>query len=260
MAGKTGSLRSWGAGAIAQLLNLIPRRPLCVDAERSALARRNLHTIQSGTLGYRYNNVPCLKNPFDLALYTMLVGQLRPTTIVEIGSAAGGSALWFAAQARALRLECKVLSVDIAKVTTVSDPDVEFLDGDIHNLDATPLPAVLSIHTGPLLVIEDGPHTYAGTLAALRFFDRYLQPGDYIVVEDGIAKDLGYRWLRNGPNRAVRQFLANCDNRYVVDRSYCDFYGRNVTWNPNGYLRRVDPNAAGAHPRTAVGGGMDPGS
>jgi len=244
MTGRTGSLRAWGAGVMARSVRWIPRRPMRLDPERSALARRNLRTIQAGTLGYHYNNVPCLKNPFDLALYTMLLGQLRPTTIVEVGSAAGGSALWFAAQARAQRLECRVLSVDINKVTTVSDPDVEFIGGDIHHLNDTPLPAMLSNRTGPLLVIEDGPHTYAGTLAALRFFDRYLQPGDYIVVEDGIAKDLGYRSLRNGPNRAVRRFLSDHGDRYTVDRSYCDFYGRNVTWNPNGYLRRTGTGSA----------------
>lgn len=240
--GDTASFMSRMTRLVGRSRSWIPRRPVRLDPERSALARRNLRTIQTGTLGYHYNNVPCLKNPFDLALYTMLLGQLRPTTIVEIGSAAGGSALWFAAQARALHLECAVLSVDINKVTTVSDPDVTFLGGDIHHLDTSALPAMLGSRTGPLLVIEDGPHTFGGSLAALRFFDDYLQPGDYIVIEDGIAKDLGYRHLRNGPNRAVRQFLSDHGDRYTVDRSYCDFFGRNITWNPNGYLRRITPD------------------
>jgi cephalosporin hydroxylase len=246
--------------AFRRAVNWRPRLPVQLDADRSALRRSDLRSIQSGTLRYTFRDVPCLKNPFDLALYTMLLNQLRPTTIVEVGSASGGSALWFASQARGLGLACRVLSVDIDPVTAVSDPDVVFVEGDVHDLSDTDLPSLLKDHTGPLLVIEDGPHTFSGSLAALQFFDGYTQPGDYIVVEDGIANDLGYRHLHNGPNRAVRQFLANCDNRYVVDRHYCDFYGRNVTWNPNGYLRRVDPNAAGTHPRTVIGGGMGPGS
>ncbi len=96
--------------------------------------------------------------------------------------------------------------MDIASVTTVSDLMWSSLMATSTTL-TPPLPAVLSIHTGPLLVIEDGPHTYCRDPRCAAIFDRYLQPGDYIVVEDGIAKDLGYRWLRNGPNRAVRQFL-----------------------------------------------------
>ncbi len=89
MAGKTGSLRSWGAGAIAQLLNLIPRRPLCVDAERSALARCNLHTHPERHPWIPLQQRSRLKNPSDLALYTMLIGQLRPTTIVRSGRPQG---------------------------------------------------------------------------------------------------------------------------------------------------------------------------
>jgi cephalosporin hydroxylase len=46
------------------------------------------------------------------------MGHLRPTAIVEAGSASGGSALWFAAQARGLGLTCRVLSVDIDPVTS----------------------------------------------------------------------------------------------------------------------------------------------
>jgi cephalosporin hydroxylase len=228
----------WGAAAWR------PRLPVRCDPYRSALGRRTLQSIQSGTLRYTFKDVPCLKNPFDLALYTMLLAQVRPTTIVEVGSAAGGSALWFATQARGLGLDCRVLSVDITPVTTVNDPDVVFLDGDINNLADSALPGLLADRTGQLLVIEDGPHPFSGCLAALRFFDTHTRPGDYVVVEDGIAKDLGYRHLRNGPERAVGQFLSDCDNRYVIDRHYCDFYGRNVTWNPNGYLRRVGPSAA----------------
>ena len=27
--------------------------------------------------------------------------------------------------------------------------------------------------------------------------------------------------------------------RYEIDRTFCDYYGRNVTWNVDGYLRRI---------------------
>ena len=42
-----------------------------------------------------------------------------------------------------------------------------------------------------------------------------------------------------GPLRAIRDFLARSGGRFEVDRSLCDYFGHNVTWNVDGYLRRV---------------------
>ena len=82
-------------------------------------------------------------------------------------------------------------------------------------------------------------HTFEGCLNALRFFDGYLRSGEFIIIEDGILRDLGLKSLDNGPNRAIAEFLGANADRYVVDRTYCDFFGHNVTWNTNGYLRRL---------------------
>ena len=85
-------------------------------------------------------------------------------------------------------------------------------------------------------MIEDGPHTFEGSLSALNFFDQHMQSGEYIIVEDGVLEDLRYRELKNGPKRAIKEFLATRPDNYRIDREYCDFYGHNVTWNINGYL------------------------
>jgi cephalosporin hydroxylase len=42
-----------------------------------------------------------------------------------------------------------------------------------------------------------------------------------------------------GPLRAIHEFLARAGDRYEVDRTLCDYYGTNVTWNVDGYLRRT---------------------
>lgn len=63
-----------------------------------------------------------------------------------------------------------------------------------------------------------------------------------MVVEDGNVRDLGtrvYRAYKNGPNRAISEFLSRYPTSWVVDREICDFYGTNVTWNTNGYLKKV---------------------
>ena len=216
-----------------------PRWPQALDRQRSAIPLRLLRSVQVATFAYSYRGVACFKNPFDLALYTLLIGRVRPATLVEIGSAAGGSALWFADQCRAHGLETTVISVDIRVPRRVDDPAVQFIEGDVHALEQSRLPELLARCDRPLLVIEDGPHTFEGCTAALQFFHRYMQSGEYLIIEDGILRDLGYRELRSGPTRAIKAFLKHHADDYVVDREMCDFFGRNVTWNPNGYLRRT---------------------
>jgi cephalosporin hydroxylase len=214
----------------------IPLLPRFLNPERSALSYRSLDKIQRATFQYSYKGRACWKSPFDLALYVRLVEQVRPGTIVEVGSFHGGSALWFAAQSRALGLDTQIISLDINPVDCDVDANVRFIQGDIHRLDESELPSILTTCPRPLLVIEDGPHTYAGSLSALKFFDSYLMSGEYIVIEDGILADLRLRELENGPNRAIKEFLSEQQNAYRVDRDFCDFYGHNVTWNTNGYI------------------------
>jgi cephalosporin hydroxylase len=36
----------------------------------------------------------------------------------------------------------------------------------------------------------------------------------------------------------VAAFLDDTGDRYRIDEALCDFYGRNVTYAPNGWLRR----------------------
>ena len=51
--------------------------------------------------------------------------------------------------------------------------------------------------------------------------------------------DQGYaERFDGGPKQAIDEFLAErCE--FEVDRRYCDFVGRNVTYNVDGFLRRV---------------------
>ena len=212
-----------------------------LDARSSAIPNRFLHQIQEAIMNrYHFDGTPLLKNPFDLALYMQLISEVRPRTIIEIGSAMGGSGKWFASQLRGLGIDGRVHSYDVSPVTGIEQRELEFKYGDIYRLHESDLGSVLEKCERPLLVVEDGPHTYAGCISALRFFEPYLQEGDYFVVEDGNLGELGYLELENGPRRAIKEFLSTTDNM-EIDYKYCDFYGRNATWNHDGYLRVVAP-------------------
>ena len=198
-----------------------------------------LETVQSGSFRFSWRGIQMVKNPFDFALYSMLLSDLRPRTVIELGSHLGGSALWLADQVNAMELDAEVHSFDLRKAT-LRDFDLvnlHFHQGDASNLEGS----VFEGWVHPWLVIDDASHCAPDVLAALEFFHCLLQPGDFVVVEDGIADtQLGMQSaLLGGPSKALREFLGAHPSEYEIDRHYCDFWGPNVTWNPDGYLRRL---------------------
>jgi len=189
-----------------------------------------------------YRGVRFLKSPFDIGLYLQLLSKLRPRTIIEIGCRFGGSALWFADMMATHGVTPRVITVDIDPQVPYDDPRIRVLVGDAGNLGACLSAELLASLPKPWLVIEDSSHLYRHSLAVLEFFHPLLQSGDYIVVEDGVIADLPgehYAGYENGPNRAVADFLAREGAQYRLDMELCDFYGRNTTYNPNGWLQRL---------------------
>ncbi|HWW02252.1 MAG TPA: CmcI family methyltransferase [Candidatus Acidoferrum sp.] len=207
---------------------------------RSSLPRTLLLTVQRAHLHYRYRDVPLIKNPFDLALYQRLLWELKPLTIIEVGSKHGGSALWMADLLNNFGIEGHIYSVDIVKVEAVSHPRVTFLEGDGRALGDTLRREFLESLPRPWLVVEDADHEYETSSAVLSFFHPWLRPGEYIVVEDGILSDLLEDPQCNcGPHRALKEFLARHRRDYDIDSGYCDYFGHNVTWCTNGFLKKV---------------------
>jgi len=89
------------------------------------------------------------------------------------------------------------------------------------------------------MVVEDSSHLAGTAKAVLDSFDPWVRSGEYIVIDDGILSDMRVAHLYDGgPLRAIEAFLLETADRYEVDRTLCDYFGTNVTWNVNGYLRR----------------------
>jgi cephalosporin hydroxylase len=198
--------------------------------------------ITQGLVDYRYRDIPMEKHPIEMALYTRLLWELKPRSIIEIGTKAGGSATWFSDQLRIFGIDGQVVSVDLYPPPRSKRlPDsVSLLRGDANDLAPTLTPDFLKMLPRPWLVVEDASHKYDATLAVLRFFDPLMKSGEYIVIEDGTVTEMGLdARFDGGPLRAISDFLRERGSDYTVDTRYCDQYGRNVTGNPNGYLRRV---------------------
>jgi cephalosporin hydroxylase len=194
-------------------------------------------------MSYSYKGVPTYKNPFDIALYQLLLWEQKPRTLIEIGSKWGGSALWFSDILRTYGVDYAIHSVDTSPPQGREFPGVFFHRGDGRRLGETLSTDLLERMHRPLMVIDDADHRPATTLKVLRFFDRWLLPGEYIVIEDSIVDDMYDQEfidkLEGGPRPAIADFLAERGGDYEIDTRLCDFFGPNVTWNVNGYLRRT---------------------
>lgn len=213
--------------------------PTAQRSWHTSLPRPTLLTMQQSLHNYHYRGVPMLKNPFDTALYPQLLWKLKPRTVFEIGSKSGGSALWMGDMVESFHLDTHIHSLDIVRVTDVSHPRVTFWEGDGRALEKSFSPDFLQNQPRPWLVIEDADHTYETSSAVLKFFDPWLKPEEYIVVEDGIISDLvDDPECNSGPHRALKEFLSKHSDAYEIDGEYCDFFGYNMTWCTNGFLRK----------------------
>jgi cephalosporin hydroxylase len=168
-----------------------------------------------------------------------LFWQVKPRSVIEIGSYLGASALWYADMMRLFDIAGTVISVDVKPPLPPEPRDnVSYIFGDANTLGASLTPEKLAGLERPLLVIEDASHAAETTLAVLEFFAGVLRSGEYIVIEDALVSDLGVaHHFNGGPGLAISRFLA-AHSDFEIDASFCDHYGHNYTGNPNGYLRR----------------------
>jgi cephalosporin hydroxylase len=179
-----------------------------------------------GPSSMHWRGVPMKKDPFDLALYPLLLWELRPATIIELGAYRGGSALWMADLLELFRIEGRVYSYDIDVDRICARHErVTFARADSNDLGSFDIERLRSL-PHPWLVLED---THCNIYELLKFFDGFLATGDYVVVEDTIDARF---------HRQLRRFALEAGDRYMVDTRYADMFGYNVTWNVNGFLRR----------------------
>ena len=186
-------------------------------------------TLPTGTAS-NYKGLMRIKTPFDIVLYGNLVWELRPRTILEFGSLQGGGALWYADLLDAQAVEGgEVHSFDL--MDKCVSPRAKHARLSFHHVDLFKLetldPKLLARLPHPWLVIDD---SHVNVLAVLRHVDRFVEVGDYYVLEDlGLAPGIQF----------VEGLQQACQLGYAIDTDYTDAFGYNVTAAPNGWLRKM---------------------
>ncbi|HEX5036321.1 MAG TPA: CmcI family methyltransferase [bacterium] len=178
-----------------------------------------------------YKGLINLKPATDLVLYSNLIWELRPKTILEFGSLQGGSALWFADQLDALcGGQGEVHSFELCYKCIhprASHPRLRFHEADMRDLSTLKREFLESLPR-PWLVIDDCHENLENVVP---FMASLMQEGDYFVIEDAFS---------NPTPEIIGKATEAIDGLgFLVDTKYTDAYGMNVTCAPNGWLVKI---------------------
>tara|TARA_Y100001968_G_scaffold333672_1_gene398230 strand:- start:2820 stop:4289 length:1470 start_codon:yes stop_codon:yes gene_type:complete len=154
------------------------------------------------------------KTANDISIYTMILNEIKPEIIIELGSGSGGSAIWMADISRALGFKPHIFSYDINK-PDLEYEGIDFIEFDINKLDINEgFPLLNSLNNKRKLIIEDA-HVNLSTV--FNTLDILLSIGDYFMIEDSSNKQ-----------KYISQFIKDKPEKYKVDQFYLDFFGINM--------------------------------
>ena len=159
------------------------------------------------------------KSVYDFALIPMMLWEIQPASILEIGSGEGASAIWMADLCKSYGLSTRVHSMDI-EPPSIEYEGVTFFKGDsreISNFDTKNIPH-------PWLILEDA---HIEVNKVITYFEEHMHTGDYIIIED---------------SRGRMQTKLEIPNTLHVDAYYCDYFGRNATSSMNTILCKRKEN------------------
>lgn len=173
-----------------------------------------LITSQGAEECMHWKGVPLFKTVYDFSLYSMMLWDIQPRTVIELGSGMGSSAVWMADLLKTFDIAGHVYSVDLKK-PDLHDDRISFIEGDCLNIEAVFPEEFLEAAPHPWLFVEDAHVNVGGVLS---HFHQFFAAGDYVVVEDSGSKQ-----------EEIGKFLARRPGCYKLDTRYTDFFGRNAT-------------------------------
>ena len=199
---------------------------------------------------------PVIQLPEDLLRLQEVIYAVKPDVIIETGVAHGGGLAFYATLCRAMN-RGRVIGVDI-----------EIRPHNRAAIEAHPLASAITLIEGSsiapgtaaqvkslikpgevVFVILDSNHTRQHVLAELNTYSPLVTSGSYLIVADGIMKDLAGAprshpdWTENNPFAASQEFLKSHPEfkaeqpRWLFNES--NGLSETITYWPGAYLRRV---------------------
>ncbi|MCF3569904.1 cephalosporin hydroxylase family protein [Planktothrix agardhii 1806] len=186
--------------------------------------------------------VNVLKSPCDLWNYQEIIYELKPSLIIEFGTRYGGATLFFADLLDKMPQTSKVLSVDIDQNyidhRVQQHPRIELMiSSSTHPVVAQRILKLRQEFPGRIFAILDSDHAKNHVLGEMLLLRPLLQPGDYLIVEDGNIN--GHPVLPGwgeGPYEAIEEYFSKYPHDYQLDEQREQKFG--FTWAPKGFLIR----------------------
>lgn len=223
--------------------------------DRSDLPEAAWRPITERFSDTRWRGVALDKSPFELALLPQLLFEQGIESVIELGTGAGGSALWLADHLALYGRRGAVLTVDddpeALDPRLPAHPSIRAITGDCNRIAEALPAALLDELPHPWLVIEDAHSNVGGVLEHLE--QHGLTGGDYVLIED--TNEAMWDAWRDWPDTAyiercraklgdVRRWLAGRPGRYLVDTWYQDLFGYNASKTWNTLFRVVPPSTS----------------
>jgi len=197
---------------------------------------------------------PIIQIPEDMIRMQEVIYRVKPDVIIETGVAHGGSLVFYASLCKAMG-KGRVIGIDI-EIRPQNREAIE--THDLFHLIT--LVEGSSIASGVIervksfvkpkeavMVVLDSDHSKRHVLAELEAYHDLINPNSYIIVADGIMKDLHDvprgkpEWTRNNPATAAAEFVQK-HPEFVLEEPIRPFneseLRKNVTYCFGGWLRR----------------------
>jgi cephalosporin hydroxylase len=197
---------------------------------------------------------PVVQIPEDLIRLQEVVCELRPDVIIETGVYRGGSLLYHATLCHALS-RGRVVGID----RLIGPEDRAFVErhflgsritlveGDSASRDVFRRVEQMVRPREVVLVLLDSDHSKGHVAKELGLYSQLVTPGSYIVVADGLMRDLvdvpggKPEWAADNPLAATEEFLEAHPEFERVQPTWPfkeSELTTNVTHWPGGWLRR----------------------
>lgn len=234
----------------AERRTMLPPAPAVIDADLWTKVRQRYIRYWERESGLwatpTWLGVPVQKLPTDAWVYQELLARVRPDVLIETGTLAGGSALFFATIMDAIG-HGQVISIDVhgwpssrqydGPSERPQHPRVRYLTGDSTSLWIVSEMNMITVGKTTMVVL-DSDHSRAHVLRELDLYAWLVTPGSYLVVEDtGLIDEAGpVSGEPFGAHEALAEWLPQ-HPEFQPDPACERFL---LTTNPGGFLRRME--------------------
>jgi cephalosporin hydroxylase len=170
---------------------------------------------QGVTRCFQWHGTPLFKSAFDFMLYHEIICHIKPALIIEFGSGNQSSARWLSSLCQQFRCDSKIVSIDITNTPSIHENIIFIkqdctLPGAIENIFN-----LVSKQRHPALIIDD---MHICTSGILRVAEKFMEPGDYIFIEDAIQKH----------HTLAQHFDINHHSKLRLDNYFMNFFGSGI--------------------------------